>query len=655
MCGINGVWHTAGRAVDTALVQAVTRRLAHRGPDDEGFLWLETRTGQWSENDRGALPADLAFGFRRLAILDLSPAGHQPMSYADGNYWLVFNGEIYNYIELRDELKSKGFTFQSGTDTEVVLAAYAAWGVECLKRFNGMWAFALWDGVERQLFCARDRFGIKPFNYFYQNQTFAFASEIKALLPLMATAPRPNPKLIYDFLVYGWTDHTPETFFEGVQQLLPAHYLVLNDGQLTCRRYWHLDPTHYEKLPSESAYAQRFLALFEDAVRLHLRSDVAVGTCLSGGLDSSSIVCVANRLLLQEHTLPSQLVGEHQKTFSSCFDDARFDERPYIEQVLDATGAERNFVFPSGAQLVEVLPRLVWHQDEPFGSTSLFAQWSVMEKVAERGVRVLLDGQGGDELLGGYHHYFHYFWGALAGRGQWPTLWREIQAYRGYYALPLWRAALWVGQNFAPSGMVRWARQLKREGANVGGLGLSPEFSRQFAERVYSSPAWRGDVFEDYMYDSLTRQVLPALLRFEDRNSMAHAVEARVPFLDYRLVEFVAALPAAQKIHDATTKVVLRQAMRGILPEGVRQRRDKMGFVTPEMVWLKAELGALVRDVVHSPTFAQRGYFDAPQVQRLVAEHQANQRDIAFVALRWLTLELWFRQFIDQPHQAYDA
>jgi len=647
MCGIVGLWATDGRLLDANIVKNATRLISHRGPDDERYLWVDTASGSWKEDDPATLKADLAFGFRRLSILDLSSAGNQPMNFDGGQYWIAFNGEIYNYIELRDELRANGYIFRSDSDTEVILAAYAAWGEACLSRFNGMWAFALWDTQQRQLFCARDRLGVKPFYYAWRDRRFSFASEIKAVLPLMACSPSANAAVIYDFLVNGWTDHTQETFFQDVYQLLPGHYLVVKDGQLSTHCYWKLDPDYRVELPSDADYVEHFLALFTDAVRIHLRSDVSIGTCLSGGLDSSSIVHIANRLLVDEHTLPEHLVGERQKTFSACFEDARFDERPYIQQVLSVTGAEANLVFPSGSRLIDVLPKLIWHQDEPFGSTSLFAQWSVMERVAERGVKVLLDGQGADELLAGYHPYFNYFWGTLARSGNWGKLFQEISAYRKKYPISSWRVLLGIGKNFAPPSLVRWARRFRREGVNRGAVGLNTDFAQQFRHRFYTPLIWRGNWFEDYLHDDLVTHSLPALLRYEDRNSMAHSVEARVPFLDYRLVEFIAGLPPKQKIHNATTKVILRQAMQGILPEKVRQRRDKMGFVTPEKVWLKAELGTLLQEIVHSPTFVQRGYLDARQIQRMIAEHQTDQRDITFIASRWLSLELWFRQFID--------
>ena len=656
MCGINGVWNTDGKAVDSNLFKFAARLQAHRGPDDEGFLWIDTRASRLAEGETADFPADLALGFRRLAILDLSPAGHQPMQSQDGSLWIVFNGEIYNYIELRAELQSHGYRFRSGTDTEVVLAAYAEWGVSCLERFNGMWAFALWDNRQRRLFCARDRFGIKPFHYTWQDGAFAFGSEIKTILPFCSRPLYPNQPLVYDFLVYGLLDHTSETFFAGIHQLPPASYMFVMDGRQTVVQYWRPDPNALLELPSADAYAERFRELFEDAVRIHLRSDVSVGTCLSGGLDSSAIVCVANRLLLDEHALPADLVGEQQKTFSSCFEDPRFDERPFIEQVLSAANAEANYVFPSASQLVETLPRLIWHQEQPIFSTSVFAQWRVMERVAERGVRVLLDGQGGDELFGGYHQYFHYFWSGLLKKRRWRALWNEVRSYRRAYPLSFPHTVFLLAKGFMPPPWVRWLRQFKREGVSLGALGLSADFVHAYSDRARRPPFWKGDLFEDYLFDSLVTSSLPSLLRYEDRNSMAHSVEARVPFLDARLVEFALALPPEQKIQDALTKIIMRNGLRDVLPEKIRLRRDKMGFETPEKTWLNAELGKMFEEIIHSVSFAQRGYFDLSKVQEMFAAHKAGRRDLSFTASRWLSLELWLRQFIDgatpQPSHA---
>lgn len=666
MCGITGLWHLdQNRTVSPQLIHQMTSLLRHRGPDDEGYLFANTATGCVAEcggpdtvsplnlpDARGLDDTacfNLAFGFRRLSIIDVSPAGHQPMSTADGLLWLVYNGEIYNYLELRAELEAKGYSFKTATDTEVILYAYREWGADCLQRFNGMWAFALWDAQKRQLFCARDRFGIKPFYYVWDGETFAFASEIKALLQLPDLPRRPNNSVIYDYLRSGGLDYTGETFFENILQLPAAHHLTLQNNRLAVSSYWDLDlPGAAGPPQDESAYAQEFYHLFEDAIRLHLRSDVPVGTCLSGGLDSSAIVVVANNLLFNGNTGP-EIVGRQQKTFSSCFDDPRFDERQYIEPVLAATGAERNFTFPSAQKLMQAVPRLIWHHDEPFPSTSIFAQWSVMELAASRGVKVLLDGQGGDELLAGYQPCFDFYWGSLLRQGHWGELGQDLAAYRRLFDSSLPGLAARTARTFAP---VSWQGMVRR--ARAGGtLGLNPEFARTYRRKTREF-VYRGrDPFRHYLYD-LTRYGLPRLLRFEDRNSMAHSIEARVPFLDYRLVEFSFALPAEQKIKRGLTKVVLRNALRDVLPEPIRMRTNKMGFVTPEQTWLANELYDWLYAIITSESFQNREYFDAPQILQALQAHAAGQRDISALAWRWVNLELWLRQMIENRSASHN-
>jgi asparagine synthase (glutamine-hydrolysing) len=658
MCGIAGIWQIDGadrRLPD--IIRPMTTVMSHRGPDDEGYLLVNS--GQQMAlpcagpdttpelqlpplDDLAGQPFDLALGFRRLSILDLSPAGHQPMQ--RHGLWLLFNGEIYNYIELRRELQAKGYAFESGTDSEVILAAYREWGIDCLNRFNGMWAFVIWDGVERRLFCARDRFGIKPFYYIWDGRRFAFASEIKALLQLPDLERRPNDAIIHDYLRYNRLDHTPDTFFAGIKRLPPAHYLTVKPGALSLQRYWELDPYYKREVSDPAEAVAEFRRLFYDSVRLRLRSDVAVGTCLSGGLDSSAIVCAANDLLFKEHLLQQDLVGNHQKTFSACSNDKRFDEREFIQPVLAATGAEPNYTFPDVDGLMSELERLVWHQDEPFMSTSMYAQWQVMKLTAGRGVTVLLDGQGGDELLAGYHTYFDYFWGMLLQSGQWGQLGREWQAYRALYGSGWLPMVARTSRAHLPVSLLSLGRQYKQGGV----VGMSQTFARQHTDRVFEF-TYRGsaDPLHAFLADTLTRISVPMLLRFEDRNSMAHAIESRIPFLDYRLVEYVYSLPVTFKINHGLTKVVLRRAFEGIMPDKVRQRTGKMGFVTPESIWLSTGMKDWTQEIIHSRSFKERPYFDVPLVQQAFTDHLAGKRDLDKIAWRWLNLELWLRKMID--------
>jgi asparagine synthase (glutamine-hydrolysing) len=662
MCGVVAMWQRAPRdSISRPLLMQMTSILRHRGPDDEGYLCVDTQVGRYDEyRGRDTLPAialpdirvpgttgyDLAFGFRRLSIIDLTAAGHQPMGNSDRSLWIIFNGEIYNYRELRDELEAKGHRLQTATDTEVLLYSYQEWGEACLEHLNGMWGFALWDGRRNRLFCARDRLGIKPLYYYWDGRTFALASEIKALLPIPALTRRANDGLVYDYLTYGFVDHTEETFFVGIRQLPAAHWLSLDGaGDLRLRRYWDLD-REQRAAPERCGgdYEKRFYTLFEDAVRLHLRSDVPVGTCLSGGLDSSAIVCVANRLLHREQAMPDGLVATRQKTFSSCFDDQRYDEREYIAAVIALTGAEPNYTFPQGGELPQVAQQLIWHQDEPFGSTSIYAQWCVMQRAANRGIKVLLDGQGADELLAGYPGYFDYQWSSLFRQRRWTELWRELDAYRRLYTASPVHLAARLLRLLAPAGARAVARHLRRGSV----LGLDPQFAQAYHNRVYLVAEQERDPFDSALYTILVRFGLPALLRYEDRNAMAHSVESRVPFLDYRLVEYVFSLPADQKIRDGRTKAVLRHALKDVLPETVRLRRDKMGFVTPERQWMSHELRGWVREIFASDRFRTRGYCDAGPALAAFDAHAAGKIDLNFLAWRWVNLELWCRAMIDR-------
>ncbi len=413
MCGITGILRLDGRQIDKAIVASMTRAMAHRGPDDEGYLFVDTRSGVHTAAGGRDTPAavlnsgyayaptmmadnladgayNLALGNRRLAVLDLSPAGHQPMCNEDGTIWIVHNGEIYNFVELRAELAALGHRFPSEGDTEVILHAYEQWGHECLNRLNGMWAFCIWDSRKGRLFCARDRFGVKPFYYYFEDGVFAFASEIKPLLAL-GVPRKPNDALAYDFLRWGLPEHTQETFFEGIHKLAPSHYLSLDlNGNLRVERYWELNvSSEIEGGPDDRACSDAFLESFTDAVRLRLRSDVPVGSCLSGGLDSSSVVCVASRL---RDSNGDSSPSNSQMTFSSCFDDHRFDEREYIEEVVRKARAERHYVFPTPEGFLRELGELLWHQEEPFAGTSVFAQWLLMKEARSSGVTVMLDG-----------------------------------------------------------------------------------------------------------------------------------------------------------------------------------------------------------------------------------------------------------------------
>src|SRR4030042_721227 len=436
MCGITGAYSFKG-SINPDYIKRMTDSLRHRGPDDEGFLAVDSTSGKVVsltgiesktygpriEDFNGS--ANLFLGHRRLSIIDLSPSGHQPMSNEDGTLWIVHNGEVYNYIEIRNQLETLGYHFKSRTDTEVILHAYEEWGVDCLSRFNGMWAFAIINLKTKKMFCSRDRAGVKPFYYLYDGKRFCFASEIKALLQMDDLCVEPNEQIVADYLFSGLLDYTHETFFKNIYQLRPGENLLVEADKLAVQTYWDIEVKEV-RFPHDSDYIERFYELLKDSIRLRLRSDVPIGSCLSGGLDSSSILCLANQLMFDGRHIDPRLVGERQKTFSSCFEGPTYDERKFIELVTHQTGAEKNYVFPKAENLLKDLSMLIWQQEEPFGSTSIYAQWNVMRLSKKRQVTVLLDGQGGDELLAGYPTSFYFLVRQILKSGNMKHLFKEL-------------------------------------------------------------------------------------------------------------------------------------------------------------------------------------------------------------------------------------
>jgi asparagine synthase (glutamine-hydrolysing) len=644
MCGIAGIYYF-NKSVRSTDIQRMTDSLRHRGPDDEGFLavhseWRSAHPLVGGESrvkgeriEHFSEPAHLFLGHRRLSIIDLSSSGHQPMGNEDGSLWVVHNGEIYNYLELRGELRSLGHDFRSQTDTEVILHAYEEWGMGCLRRFNGMWAFALVDLKAQRIFCSRDRAGVKPLYYFYDGERFCFASEIKALLEIEGLSVEANEQRVADYLLGGLLDHTQQTCFRKIDQLRPGEYLVVEEKRLTVRSYWNIEPHEIQGV-GEGGYEKGFYELLQDAVSLRLRTDVPIGSCLSGGLDSSSIVCLANRLIFGGHSFPLNLAGERQKTFSACFEDPAYDERQYIEWVILQTGAEKNYVFPKGERLFEELSSLLWHQDEPFGSTSIYAQWAVMRSAKERGVTVLLDGQGADELLAGYLPSYYYW---LHQAVKELKVKRMIEGIGGIVKNHVFEGREIIGK------MIRSLLLRSREGSGW----FDDSFMRRFHTHS-SCPVKFKNALDDYLYRLFRYLKLPALLHYEDRNSMAFSLETRLPFLDYRLVEYAFALPPEQKINRGMTKAILRNAMEGTLPERIVRRVDKKAFGTPEGLWFRTLLRDPIEEIISSKSFAERGYFNVKKVKKGFEEHCEGKMDRSLLLWRCVNLELWCRLFIDK-------
>src|SRR4051812_38140446 len=603
----------------------MAQSMHHRGPDS-----------------RGVFAADgVALASCRLAVIDPRPEGKQPVATEDGLVQLVYNGEVYNYRELRAELEPKGYRFRTATDTEVVLRAYEEWGERCVERFNGMWALAIWDGRRDRLFCSRDRFGVKPFYYRLDGSRLVFASELKAFRHDPGTRLQANLPVVRDYLELSRIDHTDETFFDGIRQLPPAHSLVFDEHGLRLSRHWTLEP---RPAPAGDP-APLVRELFFDSVRLRLRSDVAVGTCLSGGMDSSTLVCVAAALLRDEADAAESLRGRLE-TFTAWFPDPGLEERPYAEAVAEHTGAHPHWITFDAEQLVSDLPSIVESQDEPFGSTSIAAQWYVMKAAREAGITVMLDGQGSDEVFAGYGTFFGERFADLLRGGRLRALAHETSAYRHETgASPVGVAAQLV-RAFAREPLERILRP-RLSGARA----LVHPHLRAHGP----SPVEHANGFPDLLRRRLAlmiaRRGLPELLHSEDCNSMAHSIEARVPFLDYRFVELVFSLGGEQLIADGRTKAVLRRGAGGPLPGAGGGRGSKLGFPTPESRFLREAVGDMAADVFASQPFRQRGWVDAGAAQALLRRHRAGEADAPYELWRALNTELWAQAFLD-PAQA---
>lgn len=593
MCGIFGILRTDGKRIDLNRLRSALNIITHRGPDDEGFALINTVSGSVEERygDASQLRKgvhilsesdthhDLAFGFRRLSILDLSPAGHQPFISDDRSICLIFNGEIYNFIEVREVLVSKGHVFRTGTDTEVILHAYMEWGTACLQRFNGMWAIALFDARKKMLFCSRDRFGVKPFYVYNGKGCLAFASELKSITEYFRSdadfVKELDQDIAYDFLVNNFVDHTENTLIRGIGHLPPSHFLTVSNGKHEREKYFSLSVNRelgeYSSGESDKLSAA-YGELLNDAVRIRLRSDVAVGTCLSGGLDSSSITAIISSLMNNESASAKQ-VGDRQRTFSAVYDDAMFDERKFIEQIVKQADCSSYYVFPDKADFVKEADDFIFQLDEPVAGTSPYAQWNVMRLAREKGVTVLLDGQGADESLGGYEVYFGFLYSNLFREGNYLSLFSEV--LRNFRK----------GMEISARGMKYYLTQKSGNTKSPVAAYYSPSFISERSSR--SVLQYRtSDNLNVKLFEDLTSFILPSLLRYEDRNSMRFSIESRTPFLDYRLVKMLFETPGIYKIHDGWSKWILRNSMNGKLPQGITWRRDKKGFPTPERKWM---------------------------------------------------------------------
>lgn len=609
MCGITGIVRLDGAAAEEAKVSSMMQKIKHRGPDDQGVF----THGQ------------VSMGFVRLSILDLSPLGHQPMLDDTERYVITFNGEVYNYIELREELKAKGYTFRSNTDTEVILKSYIEWGKDFLHKLNGMFAIMIFDKETGEIFGARDRFGIKPFYYHNDGNQFTYASEIPPILEILDQPAEANEQCIFDYLVFNRTDQTDSTFFKGIRKLQHGHYIQINKDNVKMGRWYNLDNTRSDAMKT----AEDFRKMFSSSVGLRLRSDVPVGVCLSGGLDSSSIVST----LLHDYNTTEL------NTFSAVYGKGETgDESVFIDEYKTQL-KNMHHVYPSADSLYADMHDFVKAHGEPVPSTGPYAQYKVME-LAKEHVVVTLDGQGADEHLAGYHYFYGFFFKDLFRSFRWGKLIKEMASYVKYHK-SLYGIKSFVYFMLSPSMMTK--------------LRLSEKdyVSADFAKKYSGSNAIAGNLYDAKNLNEALRNhfeyKLEHLLKWEDRNSMFFSLESRVPFLDNRLVEQVLSLKGDHVIRNGVTKSILRESMKGILPEKIRMRMDKTGFDTPEDDWFRSEkFNAFIEEMLQSEQFKNRGLVDADKALDLYRKHLKKEINISKEIWKWINLELWFREFIDK-------
>ena len=609
MCGIVGIVSFVQQPIEEHRLRRMMQVIKHRGPNDEG-IYLQDNVG---------------LGHVRLSILDLSMAGHQPMQDETGRYTIVLNGEIYNFIELREQLEKVGVEFVSNSDTEVLLKGYIYYGQEVLDKLNGMFAFAIYDAERKELFAARDRFGVKPFYYYQSDKEFIFASEIPAILEIYGRKNRANETAVFDYLAFNRTDQTEDTFFEGVKKLQHGHSLVIKEGKLSISCWYNLrERVQGKRLQSDE---KEFLNLLEDSIRIRLRSDVPVGVCLSGGLDSSSIVSIISERL--EHP--------EVNTFSAVYESKyRADESEFINLYKDKL-PNMHFTYPTYQSLFEDLNSFIACHAEPVPSTGPYAQYCTM-RLAGQHVTVTLDGQGADEELGGYHYFYGLYYKSLLKRFKLITLIKEMVKYVAFHRSSY---ALQTFVYFLLPNKLRVKARVNERGY------LLPEFANRFQNSVIADNLYGSKSMQDALINHFEYK-LEHLLKWDDRNSMQFSVESRTPFLDYRLVEYLLKTEDSAKINDGYTKSLLRRSMKGLLPDRIRLRRDKVGFATPEEVWFaEKEFHSLIESVLNSDSFRNRGIVDPEKARKLYDKHCKGEIGISKDIWKWINLEMWYRTFID--------
>lgn len=600
------------------LLRGLSDSMRHRGPDDEGLMVHE----------------HVGFAFRRLSIIDLSPAAHQPMENDSGRYSIIFNGEIFNYLELRRELEGLGYKFKSNSDTEVLLNAYIEWNAACLPKLNGMWAFVVLDKVSGRCFCARDRFGIKPLYYVRTAKFIALASEVSAILRSGLCPRVVDHTTVAKYLFFGELDDSNATFYEDIKAFVPGTWMVIErNGNVHSEEYWKLPEGGIGEPDLDELYT-----LFHDAVKMRLRSDVPVGVFLSGGLDSTSILCAAAGEL-----------GKASPMGACAYMSREYDESLYIGDTVMQTGAELMRLEVDGINLWGALNRMVEYQDGPVHTPSALIGFCLCGLAADRGIKVILNGQGADETLAGYPPYFANYWQSLLGGLRLCRLVGQLQNYGAQHHT---RTLLLLKNVLARFARVqlnrlrtyRWAAALHHR----RGLQTHSLFDRCLVDCLPRHRVQAGNGgLDEALRRSMTVNPLPLYLRVEDRNSMAHSIEVRLPFLDHRLVSAVMRIAGIHKLDGYWNKVLLREAMRGKIPESVRTRPDKMGFATPDARWIRSWAPG-IEAIFHSREFAERGFFNVPNLLAALRDHVSGARECHEDIFRAVQVEQYLR-FGERP------
>ncbi len=607
MCGVAGIINLNNNKASSEMMEAMMLKIKHRGPNDEGT---------YADNN-------VIIGQVRLSIIDLSSCGHQPMFSSDKRYAIVFNGEIYNYIELREELKDK-YAFTTATDTEVILAAYKEWGEECINRFNGMWAFAIYDTIEKSVFISRDRYGVKPLYYYQDAESFIFASEIKALHKVLKNKLSIDNNTIFEYLVYNRTDQTCNTFIKEIKRVQHGFNIYIKEGKVTQKKWYDLS----SKLEKGWESADEYKSVFSSAIGLRLRSDVPVGVCLSGGLDSSAVT--------------STILKEYNKkdlfAFSAVYGkDKHGDESRFINEYKDMPNL--TYVYPTAETFVEEFDDFMDCHFEPVHTMSIYSQFKVM-KEASKHVTVALDGQGADEQLAGYHYFFSSYFRELLNQFRWLKLVNESLAY--YKAHHSLFALKYMGFYMMPNMFKGYIGAKKNKSIDRDFFNANNKNS-ELSNLLFDPKSLNESLLQHFEYK------LEHNLKWNDLNSMYFSVELREPFLDYRLVERTLASPSHQKINHGYTKWIFREAMKGVLPEAIRLRQDKVGFDNPSDEWLKtSQMKKIILEALNSQVLKDSGFLDIDECKKRYELHLTGKITISKEIWKWINLNHFLIRFNSQ-------